>query len=610
MNRKERRAAEKRDSVSPTPMRGGPPQHSVAEMMIAARSLYHQGRQAEARALCETIVLREPGHVHALNLLGLMAQGGGRHRLAVKLFSAAVASDPLNAACHFNLAASYKALEQDEKAAAHYKQCIAFGMSDKSFDDIFLQNPVIAACVDRIGKNWPLPTPDEDMPELGMLADDIFLQCVLGSTVIGGLEYEVLLTHVRGALLRLAIATVRGKQAVDGKMLRLFSALAQQCFITEYVYELRREEAEQAAGLRDWLLDRLAAGGDIPPITLVAVAAYFPLHRLPQAEALLARAWPDSVAELVHQMLREPLEETRDRASIPKLTPIEDSVSLQVQHQYEENPYPRWTVSPNAVLAAERKLAEIVEESRHPIDMLIAGCGTGRHASMMALTYPESRILAIDISATSLAYARRKTREEGLSNIEYAQADILQLGGIGRTFDEIEVVGVLHHLDDPLAGWRVLLSMLRPLGKMRVGLYSEKARSAVVEARALIASRGYTATAEDIRRCRQEILRDNSGRYRSLTGASDFFSMSGCRDLIFNVMEHRFTLPQIEQFLGENGLEFLGFELPAAIMGEFRRRYPGEAALTDLKLWDAFEAARPDAFWNMYVFSVRRRAVP
>ncbi len=38
------------------------------------------------------------------------------------------------------------------------------------------------------------------------------------------------------------------------------------------------------------------------------------------------------------------------------------------------------------------------------------------------------------------------------------------LGGLGRQFDLIECVGVLHHLGDPLAGWRVLVSLLKPGG--------------------------------------------------------------------------------------------------------------------------------------------------
>src|SRR6185437_9242656 len=125
-----------------------------------------------------------------------------------------------------------------------------------------------------------------------------------------------------------------------------------------------------------------------------------------------------------------------------------------------------------------------------------------------------------------------------LRNIEYAQADILELGTIDRTFDSIESVGVLHHLAEPTAGWRVLVSLLRPGGSMRIGLYSDLARRVIVEARAHIAARGYHATANDIRRCRQDILREPD-RWKMLIGMKDFYSMSGCRDLLFNVMEHR-----------------------------------------------------------------------
>ncbi len=67
----------------------------------------------------------------------------------------------------------------------------------------------------------------------------------------------------------------------------------------------------------------------------------------------------------------------------------------------------------------------------------------------------------------------------------------MELGSIGRTFDFIDVSGVLHHMADPWQGWRVLLSLLRPGSTMQVGLYSELARQHVVAARKLIAERGY-----------------------------------------------------------------------------------------------------------------------
>jgi 2-polyprenyl-3-methyl-5-hydroxy-6-metoxy-1,4-benzoquinol methylase len=308
------------------------------------------------------------------------------------------------------------------------------------------------------------------------------------------------------------------------------------------------------------------------------------------------------------QQIREPLEEATDRNNIPALTPIDDAVSLQVQHQYEESPYPRWTavpqIEPTTVVRFLRDRLNIVPlswpQTTVGVDILIAGCGTGSHSIDSALRFPKARILAIDISRTSLAYALRKSRELGLTNIEYGQADILKLDSLGRRFDVIETVGVLHHLADPAAGWRVLLSLLRPHGLMLVGLYSATARQSLTAARAFIAERGYRAT--DIRACRQELIR----RF-GMPLFRDFSSTSGCRDLLFNVMEHQFTIPQIRKFLDENHLAFLGFEqLPPDVLRQFRQQFPDAGALRDLESWHAFEQMQTLTFGNMYFFWVQK----
>src|SRR5262249_53363954 len=82
-----------------------------------------------------------------------------------------------------------------------------------------------------------------------------------------------------------------------------------------------------------------------------------------------------------------------------------------------------------------------------------AGCGTGRHPIEVARKYKDARVLAVDLSLTSLCYAKRKTPAPLAERIAYAQADILKIGSIERTFDLIDVSGVLHHLADPMAGW-------------------------------------------------------------------------------------------------------------------------------------------------------------
>jgi SAM-dependent methyltransferase len=234
-----------------------------------------------------------------------------------------------------------------------------------------------------------------------------------------------------------------------------------------------------------------------------------------------------------------------------------------------------------------------------PLDVLIAGCGTGQHSIGMARRYRNVRVLAVDLSLSSLAYAQRMTRELGVPNIEYAQADVMALRSIGRTFDLIDASGVLHHLSDPADGWRILLQLLRPGGLMRVGLYSRRGRADVVAAREFIAQRGFQPTAGDIRRCRQELLASSLG---TVARFPDFFSTSDCRDLLFHVQEHRFDIPQIAAFLAANKLTFIGFEPPssAAIGGEARPDGP------NLEAWDAFERDHPEAFSGMYQFWCQR----
>jgi 2-polyprenyl-3-methyl-5-hydroxy-6-metoxy-1,4-benzoquinol methylase len=329
------------------------------------------------------------------------------------------------------------------------------------------------------------------------------------------------------------------------------------------------------------------------------------------AETLLRRDWPATVAGLLQVQLREPLEEAGERTAIAAITPIKNDVSLQVMRQYEENPFPRWTIKPRNALAADQAQGRAIAtaERQAELDILVAGCGTGLHPIQVAQVYPNARLLAVDVSLASLAYARRKTRELGLRNIEYAQADILELGTIRRTFDRIESVGVLHHLAEPTAGWRVLVSLLRPGGTMRIGLYSDLARRLVVEARARIAERGYRATACDMRRCRQDIIRE-AKHWKRLIDSIDFHSMSGCRDLLFNVMEHRFTIPEIAAFLNDNDLSFLAFELfdnPTAIE-KFHKQFPGTADEASLDQWHRFEVDHPDTFCGMYVFTVGSKA--
>ena len=295
--------------------------------------------------------------------------------------------------------------------------------------------------------------------------------------------------------------------------MRFFCALARQCFINEYVFDVTSDEVEGLRRLREKLTRVIASGGSVPVPSMVALACYLPLHSLPGTESLLDKSWSPAVTALLTQQVREPLEERLARSFIPHLTAVADEVSLKVKQQYEENPYPRWVkAAPAGEPASIRQYFGDWFKS-HPdvgwsesIDILVAGCGTGQNLVETARQFRGARVLAADLSVASLCYAKRQALALGLTNIAFAEADILELANIDRKFDMVDASGVLHLLANPWAGWRVLLSLLRPNGFMRVGLYSKLARADVNDARALVSERGYAATVEDIRRARQDIL--------------------------------------------------------------------------------------------------------
>jgi SAM-dependent methyltransferase len=236
----------------------------------------------------------------------------------------------------------------------------------------------------------------------------------------------------------------------------------------------------------------------------------------------------------------------------------------------------------------------------------VAGCGSGQNPITVARTLAGARVLAIDLSLASLAHAQRRTRELSIETIDYAQADVLKIGSIGRQFDFVDTTGVLHHLGDWQAGWRALVEVTRPGGVMRLGLYSARASAGVVAARAFIAAQHYGSTPQEIRRCRRDIVAARDPLLKQVVEYQDFFSTSECRDLLFHVQEHRLGLSQIKAFLTAHDLHFLGFAVDAAVMARYRQRFPEDPAATDLDRWDTFEAEHPKMFGRMYQFWVQK----
>jgi tetratricopeptide (TPR) repeat protein/SAM-dependent methyltransferase len=488
-------------------------------------------------------------------------------------------------------------------------------------------NPAIKHCCVRAANVWPTRLTIEDLSgRLTAIADDELLRALLETVPVCDVELERCLTGIRSILLDAARESPMA--ATEDGLFRFCCALARQCFINEYVFDATADELERVLLLQRRLTAALKSGSSFPPLWLVVVAAYLPLHSLTGADALLDKPWPASLADLLTQQVRNPRDERRLHDSIPHLTAIANHVSLKVKQQYEENPYPRW-VKPAP--ATEPKTMEQYfgnwfipppgSGRRDTVEILVAGCGTGQYLAEMAQQFKGAQVLAVDLSVASLCYAKRQAVALGLGGIKFAAADILELGEVGRhnqayadyvslsSFDIVDASGVLHHTADPWEGWRVLLSLLRPGGFMRVGLYSRFARRDVNAARAFVAGRGLSSSTEDIRRGRQEILALADGEpVKNVAKYLDFFTTSECRDAFFHVHEQQMTLPEIASFVGQNNVEFVGFVADPRVIQQFQARFPQDEALADLARWHVFEEENPNAFAAMYQFWIRKSA--
>jgi len=385
--------------------------------------------------------------------------------------------------------------------------------------------------------------------------------------------------------------------------LALTAAIARQCFINEYVWSILPAEAVEVARLKA----SLDSGKQPTSVDLSTLAMFQPLSSVIGAERFESLSSPDCICDLLRQQLVEPRQEASLVDDVVQLTPISHPTSVAVERQYEQNPYPRWVVcdrpDPTTLEVFLRRslpAGSLTGSIPERPNVLVAGCGTGQHPITLARRFPDANVTAVDLSRSSLAYAARKSRELGVS-VRYFQADILALGEWPERFDVVDASGVLHHLSDPLAGWRILVGLLKPAGLMRLGLYSRLGRIHVAAARQLVDPAGVPPDAPRIMASRAMLMQLPSDELaRRVVTSFDFYSTSSCRDLLFHVQEQSFDLPTLARLLKELNLSFLGFDLPDNTLSQFRHCH-GKLEL-DLDVWHAFETDNPNTFTAMYQF--------
>ncbi len=629
------------------------PDHADAYNMIGT-ILLGRGNLSEALELFQKASSCAPNSPQIYSNLGVVYHELQQYDMAVSCFGRALEIDPRFIAALNNLGTACRFLGQFDAYFAHYRKAVdllsdpvaartAFAENLKyvayfgysawlddelvkcfSIDDV--NHNSLAALAARTLKlkydiRQPLEYGDNAIEAIieKMASDDLFMMFLIKTTNVDS-DLEILLTNIRRTLL----IKIFQEKSPDPGELRLATGIAHQCFNNEHVFAVEDEELRQVSELKKTIEQmapsRGAVGEDLER-NLLAFCMYENLYTLScnkEINAMPATAWSEAFRALLKVALTNPLEEEEIQKQIASIAPVKNDVSKLVQAQYEENPYPRWLALPKAIRGNIRRIAKktfphltLSPSFDGQIRILVAGCGTGQHPILTSLSCDNAEILAIDISKSSLAYAIRMARSNGIRNIQFMQADILDLSMLDTRFHMIECVGVLHHMEHPVQGWKILSDLLIDGGIMSLGLYSERGREQIVAARKIISDEKISPDKNSIRNFRRRVLMRELGDqlYGELYKSYDFYSVSRCRELLFNFMEHRFTIPQLATIINDMNMEFVGFRFETSqIQNLYRSLYPEDKEMTNLLNWDQFEQERQDTFGRMYQFWCRKKS--
>lgn len=157
-------------------------------------------------------------------------------------------------------------------------------------------------------------------------------------------------------------------------------------------------------------------------------------------------------------------------------------VSEQVRRFYNQTPFPDFDISRFSTRQALREVAYPFSralDASIPYDASVIdiGTGTGQLAALLSLSRHE--VLGIDFSDGSLAKAKALKDQLNLETLTLKRVDILnkdKILTIGKQFDYVLCLGVLHHTEDPRRGFHNIVELLKPGGYIAIGLYNTYGR--------------------------------------------------------------------------------------------------------------------------------------
>ncbi len=209
----------------------------------------------------------------------------------------------------------------------------------------------------------------------------------------------------------------------------------------------------------------------------MSLASVPPLLRAPGSHDALTPEGQDLISE---KGVRYPVIEGIARLLTPTKSAEEEAVRQKMQKFYEQFTFPGYDGidSPGILMDKAKKSAFglWVDQAISPFaKVLEVGCGTGQMTNFLGLVSTRT-VLGVDQSIASLKLGQGFRDKFGLKNVHFVQGNIFQMPVQENSMDVVICSGVLHHTPDPKGGYKELLKLVKPNGKILIGLYNSYAR--------------------------------------------------------------------------------------------------------------------------------------
>jgi len=375
----------------------------------------------------------------------------------------------------------------------------------------------------------------------------------------------------------------------------IVEAIATQCSENDYLFEKNDQDTVNLQILQDLFLSS-TLNTDDGRICLWIIAMFMPISDISDPETL--SALPHIKTQLKNPLVLKSFDLIQTEQKIADQLTINIPLSNgDFEQMYLDYPYPKWKEL-NSIVADSYQILNFLghkdEDLRKKgLDILIAGCGTGKHAIEVAIANPNATVVAYDVSLRALAYGIRKQKSLNIQNLRFELNDIEHFSASEMQFDIIECVGMLQHTQNIWHSFDQLTKNLKSHGYMRIGLSSRTARMVDSAFRLKLWDQGHlkSGSASEVRRIwnlvtqtindhigmpdrflSHEILNEN--RKQILEHKSDahfyhfeevklskgFYNLQTFASMICARNEHVSSIPEIAEALQACQMKFIGME--------------------------------------------------